>query len=178
MLRLPDPEAGAPIAERDERGPVRGPVERTDPAQAEPGQETRLVGGNVAPFVPREPRNPLFMQPPGIGGVVEPLGPRRRSKAQRIGRSTPDGPGGQARRREPEDRPRPVGQSFQVDCQSCPFALAFSAVQNTRPEAFHHLLGATKELVAAARSFMEGIEVALDRPRADPVAGVEHFEIQ
>lgn len=118
------------------------------------------------------------MQPPGIGGVVEPLGPRRRSKAQRIGRSTPDGPGGQARRREPEDRPRPVGQSFQVDCQSCPFALAFSAVQNTRPEAFHHLLGATKELVAAARSFMEGIEVALDRPRADPVAGVEHFEIQ
>lgn len=178
-MRLPDPEAEATTPGRDEREtPTRGPVKTTDLHQFEPGRPTRLVGGNVAPFVPREPRNPLFMQSSGIGAVIEPLGPRRSSKAQRIGRGTPGGPHGHARRLDPEDRPVSLGQSRQVDCQGCPFALAFSAVQSARPETFDHLLGATKELVAAVRSFMEGIEEALDRPRGNPAAGVEHFEVQ
>lgn len=179
MLRLPDPEILGP-----EAGSDRVP-ESTAPPAAQPELSPGLVGGNVAPFVPRRPRNPLFRQ---MGretereATVEPLRPERRQRSRPADspraehqRST------RGARRVGETRSRPAQADRAAhECQACPVGLAFSAVQSARPETFDHLVGATRELVAAVRSFMEGIEETLERSgsRAGSAACVEHFDVE
>lgn len=200
MLRLPDPEElRTPLAEA--------------PAP-------RLVGGNVASFVPRRPRNPLF-QPMaeqdrgrGTGAIsrgatapvlgapalvppwdaTEPLDagmpgeavgdsgareqPGRRRRARRVGpaEDAPTAGRGATWRGATSAGGRTASSHVSGDCHGCPFALVYSVIGGAQPETVDHLLVATREIVAAARSFMEGVEVRLDRPLARR-RPVQHFAV-
>ncbi|MCC7075942.1 MAG: hypothetical protein IT198_02350 [Acidimicrobiia bacterium] len=179
MLRLPDPEAF---------GPEPGPEQLSEPTErvgGRRGQSTQLVGGNVAPFVPRRPRNPLF-RPMGADneyeGTVAPLRSEGMSRPRAVDSSPPaEERSRRGARRVGGTRPRSALAAHGApECQACPIGLAFSAVQSARPETFDHLVGATRELVAAVRSFMEGIEDTLERSgsRTSSIARVEHFEVE
>jgi len=57
----------------------------------------------------------------------------------------------------------PEGPATRPECYACPVGLAFSTARASGPEALEHLMAASRELVAAARSAIEALETNLDR---------------
>lgn len=52
------------------------------------------------------------------------------------------------------------------ECGACPVGALFLAARGSSPETFEHLLNAASELVAAARSVLDGVERVVEQQRA------------
>lgn len=189
MLRLPDPESEPTAAQPARRGPGRSAAKAAGSARRKPvvHQVPDLdpdpdPGPALAPTpVDRAPaadaagaaRNPLFRAIDG--GLADP-GPEEAPRPRR-GSARRARPAATARRVTGARSPRPdadAGERLRPECYGCPVGVAFGTVREASPETLDHLVAASRELVSAARSVMEALEVNLDRhSRRAPVQHIE-----
>lgn len=160
MLRLPDPED---LADVDvDRGASRNSEVA---APAAPAVVTDLSE--------RRARNPLFREAPPAGRTAPDDDDRRSARrARRVVSGPGTGTGQRARDDVPrEEVPRDdVPREDAPVCATCPFGVAMLALDEVQPDARDHLLAASRELLAAARTVIESLEHTIERQQRHPTS--------
>lgn len=189
MLRLPDPETPRDEATADEsrsapgpRQPVRrqtrrqpgaeeaakGRVRTAKPLAAVPsptGSTAAVELGRSEPHPLREgaASNPLFKAiDGGLSASTEGRGKQSRPSTTGSRARSTSAPRRQAARLR-DTGAAGDGGGVRPECYACPVGIAFGTVRGASPETLDHLMAASRELVAAARTVMEALEANLER---------------
>lgn len=189
MLRLPDPEppmAAVPPPGRSARpAPMTTGTHRRRPAVRQVPDPDHGSDPDPDPatavFEPGPPagaggpaRNPLFRAIDGglVGDGDEEQPRPRRGNARRARPSATKARPAAGERTPP--READLGEHLRPECYGCPVGIAFGTVRGASPETLDHLLSASRELVAAARSVMEALESNLERhSRKSPMQHID-----
>lgn len=190
MLRLPDPDVPGDVGPAEPRpaSVQRKPARRQAPRRT-PGKGDRAIRADRAakplaavPSASGAPQgggadqaeiptpsgngaasNPLFKAIDG--GLVDGDGPRERARRPRPSgtRARADAPPRRQAARLRASAAPTDGSGLRPECYACPVGIAFGTVRGASPETLDHLMAASRELVAAARTVMEALEANLER---------------